>query len=119
LPKHAGPEGCSNKRFPLTLEMRYSATDGRGPEAPGSGRTIDVSSSGLTFTADRKLAAGQKLDVSIDWPVALDGGVQLQLILSGVVVQTDGTTTALRIQRHEFRTRSLGPKVVAPRRFAR
>jgi hypothetical protein len=77
----------------------------------GSGRTIDLSRSGLSFTADRALQAGQKLDVSIDWPVLLDGRVQLQLIMSGVVVRTSGTLTALRIQRHEFRTRPVGPRI--------
>jgi hypothetical protein len=78
----------------------------------GSGRTIDLSSSGLSFTADKPLETGQKLDVSIDWPALLDGGVKLQLIVSGVVVRTDGTTTALQIRRHEFRTRRVGLKAV-------
>ena len=71
----------------------------------GSGRTIDVSSAGLSFTADRPLLPGQHLEVSIDWPVLLDGAVRLHLIMSGDVVRTDGTTAALQIRRHEFRTR--------------
>jgi hypothetical protein len=61
-----------------------------------------VSSSGLSFTADRPLSVVQKLDLSLDWPAMLDGGVQLQLIASGVVVRTDGAVTALRIERHEL-----------------
>jgi hypothetical protein len=80
----------------------------------GSGRTIDLSSSGLSFPADRSLETGQKLDVSIDWPALLDGGVKLQLIVSGVVVRTAGTATALQIRRHEFKTRHVGLKVVPP-----
>jgi hypothetical protein len=82
----------------------------------GSGRTIDLSSSGLSFTADRPLQTGQKLDVYIDWPVLLDGGVQLQLIMSGVVVRTGGTATALQIERHEFRTRRGGLKGAPPQK---
>jgi hypothetical protein len=78
----------------------------------GSGRTIDMSSSGLSFTADTPLSIGQRLHMSIDWPVLLDGGVQLQLVASGVVVRTDGAVTALRMDRHEFRTRRAGPTVV-------
>ncbi len=44
--------------------------------------------SGLSFTADRPLLTGQKLEVAIDWTVLLDGGVRLQLVMSGVVVRT-------------------------------
>jgi hypothetical protein len=93
----------------MTLEIRYVILS-RGVEvATGSGRTIDLSSSGLSFTAEGRLLTGQQLDVSINWPVLLDGRVQLQLIVSGSVVRTDGSVTALRIERHEFRTRR-GPK---------
>jgi hypothetical protein len=74
-----------------------------------------MSSSGLSFAADRALPIGQKLDLSIDWPVRLDGDVQLQLAASGVVVRSSGAVTALRIQRYELRTRRAGLKVV-PRR---
>jgi hypothetical protein len=78
----------------------------------GSGCTIDMSSSGLSFTADRPLLIGQKLDLSIDWPARLDGDVQIQLVASGVVVRSNGAVTALRIERHEFRTRRAGSRVV-------
>jgi hypothetical protein len=97
------------QRFKLTLDVRYSILDRSVPAETGTGRTIDMSSSGLRFNADRPLRTGQRLDVSIDWPVLLDGGVQLQLILAGVVVRCLGTETALRIQRHEFRTRRVRP----------
>ena len=115
VPKNPDTERRASTRYPMTLEVRY-ATPGRDArvEMMGSGRTIDVSSSGLRFTADRPLLTGQELDVSIDWPVLLDGGVQLQLVMSGVVVRTSGTATALQIQRHEFRTRRVGGKAAPP-----
>ena len=84
----------------------------RGPDQDGSGLTINVSSSGLSFTSDRPLSIGQRLDLSVDWPVRLRGDIQLQLVLSGVVVRTTGVVTALRIERHEFRTRRAGLWVV-------
>jgi hypothetical protein len=70
-----------------------------------------MSSTGLSFTADRPLSIGQELDLSIDWPVQLGEGVQLQLVTSGVVVRSVGAIIALRIGRHEFRTRRTGLKV--------
>jgi hypothetical protein len=54
---------------------------------------------------------GQTLDVSIEWPVLLDGGVQLQLVTSGVVVRSAGAVIALRIARPEFKTKRAGLKV--------
>ena len=99
-------------RFPLALGVRYSVLRrGKGGVAEtGTGRTIDVSSSGLRFTAERALEAGLRVEVFIDWPLLLDGGVQLQLIASGTVVRSNGTEVALRIQRHDFRTRGGRPK---------
>jgi hypothetical protein len=83
----------------VTLELRYSVAGRRGPVENRSGQTIDVSGSGLSFTADRPLPIGQKLDMSIDWPARLDGDVQIQLVASGVVVRTSGAVIALRIER--------------------
>ncbi len=99
-------------RFPLTLELRYAVGDPRAPGKTGSGRTIDLSSSGLSFTTDTPPLTGEKLHVSINWPTLLDGNVQLQLIISGVVVRSKGTITALRSEHHEFRTRRVGLQVV-------
>ena len=113
-PRGPSPERRASTRFALPLEVRYAISRPHAPVETGSGRSIDLSSSGLSFTADKPLETGRKLDVSIDWPVLVDGGVKLQLIVSGVVVRTDGTTTALRTLRHEFRTRRVGLKAVPP-----
>jgi len=78
-----------------------------GSLATGSGTTIDISSSGVSFTADKSLAVGQRLRVGIDWPAQLHGGVQLQLVVDGIVVRTADSVTALYIERQEFRTRRL------------
>jgi hypothetical protein len=101
------PERRAHTRFPLTLEMRYSAYQVYAPVDWGSGQTIDLSSSGLRFAAQRPLEPGLTVDVAINWPVLLGGRVQLQLIVSGVVVWSRGTESALRIDRHDFRTRGM------------
>jgi hypothetical protein len=111
LLKGLDPDRRGNVRYPLNLEVRYTVVGHRGPAENGSGRTIDMSISGLSFTADRPLSIGQRLDLSIEWPVLLDGGVQLQLVTSGVVVRSAGAVLALRIARPEFRTKRAGLKV--------
>jgi hypothetical protein len=114
LPRDESPERRSSTRFPLTLDVRYVVVGRRARVETGWGRTIDLSSSGLSFTAEKPVLTGKKLDVSIDWPVLLGGGVQLQLIMSGTVVRTSGTGTALQVGRYEFRTRR-GVMKAAPR----
>jgi hypothetical protein len=109
LPKPS-PDRRASARFPLTLEVCYTVTHRGIPEETGSGQTIDLSSSGLRFAAAGPLKPGRKLGVAITWPVLLDGKVQLQLIATGVVVWSSETETAMRIQRHDFKTRSVKPE---------
>jgi hypothetical protein len=106
------PDRRSSARYPLNLEVRYSVAGRRGAVETGTVRTIDMSSSGLSFTAETPLSIGQRLDMSIDWPALLDGGVYLQIVASGVVVRTAGAVTAIRFERHDFRTRRAGPRLV-------
>jgi hypothetical protein len=117
LPKDPGQERRASVRFPLTLDVRYSVSYRRAPVETGSGQIIDLSSSGLRLAAQRPLEPGLTLDVAINWPVLLDGSVQLQLIATGVVVWSSGTETGLRIQRHDFRTRAVGLKTASPTRI--
>jgi len=112
LMKGLNPDRRGSVRFPVNLEVRYSVLGHCVPAESGSGRTIDMSSSGLSFTTDRPLSIGQRLDLSIDWPVLLDGGAQLQIVASGVVVRTAGAVTAIRMERHDFRTRGARPRLV-------
>ena len=109
-PKRPSSERRASTRFALALEVRHTISGYRAPVETGSGRTINLSGSGLSLIAEKPLSTGQELDVSIDWPVLLDGDTRLQLIMSGVVVRTNGTAIALKIRRHEFRTRRVGTK---------
>jgi hypothetical protein len=112
MSQDSSPERRDSIRFPLVLELTYTATGRRVVVRSGTGRSVDLSSSGLSFISDRPLPTGQRLTVSIEWPVLLGGKTKLQLLLWGVIVRTDGTATALRIEQHEFRTRSLPLKAV-------
>jgi hypothetical protein len=111
-PAGASLERRGSTRFSLNLELRYTVCGRRAPVEAGCGRTIDLSSSGMRFVAQSPLEPGLKLDVAIDWPVLLDGGVPLQLIAKGMVVWSKGTETAMQIERHELRTGRRGIKVV-------
>jgi hypothetical protein len=108
LPKPASNDRRVCARYPVSLDIHYTVQDRYKPLETGSGRIVDFSSSGLRFIADSPLTTGVTTELSVDWPSALDGRVQLQLVASGTVVWTRGTETALRLRRHEFRTRRRG-----------
>ena len=114
MPKSVTAERRASTRFSLNLEVSFNVTTRHADVKSGSGRTINLSSSGLSFTTDQSLLPGQKIDVSIDWPVLLDGSIKLQLVMSGVVVRANATTIALQIKRHEFKTRRVGVQVGTP-----
>ena len=115
VPKDTKRDRRTSVRFPLTLDVRYCVLHRNGPIETGCGQLVDVSSSGLRFTAQGPIETGLKLDVAINWPVLLDGRIQLQLTVSGVVVRSCGTEISMRIQRHDFRTRSVQLKSAAPK----
>ena len=115
LPKGTKLERRGSVRFPLALDVRYSVLHRTGPAETGSGKLVDVSSSGLRFTGEAAVTPGLKLDVAINWPVLLDGRIQLQLTVSGVAVRSSGTEISMRIQKHDFRTRSVQLKTARPK----
>jgi hypothetical protein len=89
----------------LALEVRYQL--GKSASfARGRGRTIDVSSGGVLFRADVPIRQGVKIELSIAWPMRLDGSSMLQLVVRGQVVRTNARDVAVRIGWHQFRTRA-------------
>src|SRR2546421_12473100 len=92
LPIQSRGDRRAATRYPLTLGLRYAVPTPRGGVAgTGFGQTVDFSSSGLRFTADRTLEPGLTVQLFIDWPWLLDDGVQLQLTMTGTVVRSSGT----------------------------
>ena len=106
LPKFSGPERRASVRFPLALEV-HCVSHRHGQVETREGKTIDISSSGLRFAVPGPLERELRLDVAIDWPALLEERIQLQLVVAGTEVWSSGTETAMRILRHDFKTRSV------------
>jgi len=104
-PKQGNPERRVKTRYNLVLELSYCVLGGTRSGEAGSGRTADVSSAALRFTAERPLANGLGMEIVVDWPTLLDGRVPLQLIATGLVIRTHGTDTVVKIERYVFKTR--------------
>ena len=69
----------------------------------GTGRTLNLSSSGALVVDNHPMKVGQRIDLFADWPIKLDG-IALQLVATGKVVRSHAGVFALSFNRHEFRT---------------
>jgi hypothetical protein len=103
-----------DRRYRLELDVKWKLVRRRKVLEAGSGRTLDLSSSGLLFDGGRPLPVGLNVEVSIAWPALLHNIAPMQLIVSGRIVRSDGSRTAVQMVQHEFRT--AGGPLAEPRR---
>jgi hypothetical protein len=66
-----------------------------------------MGSGGILFTTEEKLELGRVVEVSVNWPARLDGVCPLQFVATGRVVRSESDRAAVRIERYEFKTRSM------------
>jgi hypothetical protein len=92
------------RRFPLKLLATYKVVRSRLLPVTGTGMTVDVSSGGVSFTADETFSMGTHIELSVNWPVLLNGDCPIRLVIEGRVVRSTHLLTALQMDRHEFRT---------------
>ena len=94
--------GRNAKRYDIGLSLRFTIRRRGRPPMPGVGRTINVSSSGMLFHTDCKLAPGDSIIAGVDWPAVADDGAALVLLLTGYVVRFKGQSVAISISRNEL-----------------
>lgn len=99
----------ASTRFPLRLAISYRASNPVACSCATPIKTVNISSNGLLFEDNGSLQPGQHVQVSIEWPALLDRRVPLNLILEGRIVRTATGYAAMRVHRHEFKTRGSAP----------
>ena len=93
-------------RFAIERELRYRALNKRGGEEAGEGKTLNMSSSGVLFTAAQILRPGRRVELAISWPAQLNNKCALRLVARGRIVRFENGVAAMEIQQYEFRTQS-------------
>jgi hypothetical protein len=73
-----------------------------------AGEILNISSKGLLFTTSETFRPGQAVRAVIDWPIRLDNGVRLTLVVEGAVLRSAHNHTAMDIEKYQFRTRARG-----------
>jgi hypothetical protein len=102
----------SKRRFHIEQTVRYKLLYGSRVTECGTGRTLNISSSGLWFTSQSVLGPGLPVEVSMSWPARLNDVCPMKLMIYGCVVRSDPSGTALAIERYEFRTQ--GSNAILP-----
>lgn len=93
-------------RFPIERDLRYKVISKKNGDEAGQGKTLNISSTGVLFTADRMLLPGRRLEVAISWPAQLNNKCALKLVARGKIVRFEQGRAAMEIQQYEFRTAS-------------
>ncbi|MGP0073882.1 MAG: PilZ domain-containing protein [Bryobacteraceae bacterium] len=93
-------------RYPLDLSVRFRSIS--GSLFSGAGRAVNVSSGGVLvasthIVAQHEISVGLYLEMSIEWPLLLDG-IPLQLFAAGWVVRRRPFDFAASFERYQFRT---------------
>jgi PilZ domain len=104
----------ASDRFPIEREVRYKVLSKKSSEEAGTGKTVNMSSTGVLFTSDQLLLPGRRVEVSISWPAQLNQRCALRLVARGRVVRFDDGRAAIEIQQYEFKTQAMGAGAVIP-----
>ena len=100
----ASGERRGGDRFPIERELTFRVLNSKTGVEPGSGRTLNISSTGVLFSTDENLTPGKRLELSISWPIQLNGKCGLKLVARGRVVRARAKSIAVEIDKYEFRT---------------
>jgi hypothetical protein len=99
----------SKVRFPVSLPFFYRTVD--RTLRCGLGRVLNISSGGVLAACRDQLDINTNLELTIEWPVRIDGGIPLHLIMVGSVVRCDMSTFA--VASSQLRLRPVGRSRVA------
>jgi hypothetical protein len=105
-------ERRARRRFITDQELRYKVLPGIYSQRiaeTGVGRALNISSSGLWFTAENAtLKPGTCVEISMNWPILLNLDCPLKIVICGRIVRANETGAAMAIKSYEFRTRGGG-----------
>lgn len=92
------------RRFQIEQEVRYKMLYGQRIAETGTGKTMNISSSGVWFSTENMLTSGMPVELSMTWPVLLNDSCPMKLMIYGCVVRSNEKGAAVAIERYEFRT---------------
>jgi len=96
----------TKSRFSIRRELRFKVLDEGAIVDSGIGQTLNVSSGGVAFTVDHALKPNAFIELSVSWPVLLDGTCPMRLIVFGRVLRSTERKSVCTIDKYEYRTQA-------------
>lgn len=93
-------------QFPLELQVQFKIGF-EDSHVIGTGQTLLMSSREIVFRTDHRIEPETYVELVIAWPVLLEDGVGLRLIVQGRVLAAGNGTITVSTSRYQFRTRSV------------
>jgi PilZ domain len=97
-------ERRASRRYEIPLKLRWKVLRRKRLLETGTGITVDLSSTGILIATDTKLPVDGAVELSIAWPILLDGTLPMQLTVTGRIARVTGRKVAIAIAQYEFRT---------------
>jgi hypothetical protein len=91
------------QRYELHLPVHYRVSQKGAVARWGTGMLREMSTGGLSFRTRKPLAVGSHIELIVDWPARYEDTQPVALQLTGFVLRSDGTRTAVRVTSHRFR----------------
>jgi hypothetical protein len=93
-------------RFSIQQPVRYTAVGRNKVRHTGVGNTVNISSAGVCFTTETTLPVHTFVEMSMDWPVLLNGLCPMKLVIIGRVIRSSNEWAVVAIKTSAFHTRS-------------
>ena len=90
----------------MSRELRFKIMVNNRITMMGTGETIDIGSSGVSFIVGEPLMVGAYVELSISWPVLLEENTRMRLVAFGRLVRSTDRVAACTIDKYEFRTQA-------------
>lgn len=99
-------------RFALQREVTYKVLEDDVVVDSGTGKTINIGSGGVAFSAAQPLKPGALLQLAISWPVLVNEGCSMRLVVFGRVLRSSTDRAACTVDKYEFRTQARIPQAI-------
>jgi PilZ domain len=101
-----GKNRRTSNRYALRMPLQYRTSGSTLDSAWKTGRTLDISASGVQIEIPEAMPVGSRLELVMDWPGLYHCRPVVRLFLTASVMRTvadtNGTCIALRILNHLF-----------------
>jgi hypothetical protein len=97
------PDRRAHRRYPIAADLHYCISRQHTVLEQGTGHTLNISTTGISFECCTPMPLGRKIEVTIPWPSRTADPQRVEFFAEGRVVRREGTLVAICFEQHGFR----------------